>query len=102
MAYSVTMGTSPAFPHEWERTPPKAQAYIQALEARVETMASMVHTLQEQVVTGPAAPNLSAFLTPTFERSSTAQTGTSPRVSEVGADNRITLAMLARCRWKKS
>ena len=32
-------------------------------------------------VTGPAAPNLSAFLTPTFERSSTAQTGTSPSES---------------------
>ena len=52
MAYSVTMATSPALPPEvWERTPPAAQAYIRALEARVETMASIVHALQEQVRT---------------------------------------------------
>jgi hypothetical protein len=46
------MGTSPALPREvWERTPPKAQAYIRALEACVETMASMVYALQDQVHT---------------------------------------------------
>ena len=46
------METPPTFPHEvWERTPPEAQAYIRALEARVETMASMVDALQEQVRT---------------------------------------------------
>jgi hypothetical protein len=33
------METSPALPHEvWERTPPEAQAYIRALEARVEAL----------------------------------------------------------------
>jgi transposase len=46
------MDTPPALPHEiWERTPPEAQAYIRALEARVETLTSMVHVLQEQVCT---------------------------------------------------
>jgi transposase len=43
------METLPALLHEvWERTPPEAQAYIRALEARVETLTSMVHALQEQ------------------------------------------------------
>src|SRR5438128_1159330 len=52
MAYPVAMETPPTLPHEmWERTPPEAQAYSRALEARVETMASMVDTLQEQVRT---------------------------------------------------
>ena len=52
MAYPVAMETPPAFPHEvWERTPPEAQAYIQALEACLETLVSMVHALQEQVRT---------------------------------------------------
>ena len=47
MTYLVAMATPPAFPHEgWERTPPEAQAYIQALEARVETLASIVHAFQ--------------------------------------------------------
>src|SRR6266851_5034386 len=50
MAYPVAMETPPTLPHEvWERTPPEAQAYIRALEARVETMASMVDTLQDQM-----------------------------------------------------
>jgi transposase len=44
------METSPALPPDiWERTPPEAQAYIRTLEARVETLASIVHTLQEQL-----------------------------------------------------
>jgi transposase len=52
VAYPVAMETPPAFPHEvWERTPPEAQAYIQALEACLETLVSMVHALQEQVRT---------------------------------------------------
>jgi transposase len=52
VAYPVAMETPPAFPHEvWERPPPEAQAYIQALEACLETLASMVHALQEQVRT---------------------------------------------------
>ena len=46
------METLPALRHEvWEWTPPEAQAYIRALEARVETMVSIVHSLQEQVRT---------------------------------------------------
>ena len=46
------METPPALLHEvWERTPPEAQAYIRALEARVETLTSMVHAFQEQVGT---------------------------------------------------
>ncbi len=46
------METLPALLHEvWERTPPEAQAYIWALEARVETLTSLVRALQEQVGT---------------------------------------------------
>jgi transposase len=46
------METLPALRHEvWEWTPPEAQAYIRALEARVETLTSLVHALQEQIGT---------------------------------------------------
>lgn len=38
-------------PELWDQTPPDVRAYIRVLEARVETMASMVHTLQEQLCT---------------------------------------------------
>src|SRR5437762_4316503 len=42
------METPPAFPHEvWERTPSEAQAYIRALETRVEALEAMVQALQE-------------------------------------------------------
>jgi transposase len=52
VAYPVAMETPLAFPHEvWKRTPPEAQAYIQVLEACLETLASKVHALQEQVRT---------------------------------------------------
>jgi Family of unknown function (DUF6444) len=46
------METPPALRHEvWERTPSEAQAYMRALEARVETLTSIVRALQEQVST---------------------------------------------------
>jgi transposase len=46
------METHPVLPQElWDQTPPEVQAYIRVLEARVETMASMVYALQEQVRT---------------------------------------------------
>jgi transposase len=46
------METHPVLPQElWDQTPPEVQAYIRVLEARVETMASIVYTLQEQVRT---------------------------------------------------
>src|SRR6266516_3542248 len=50
MAYPVAMETPPALPHEvWERTPPEAQAYIGALEARVAALVAMVQAFQEQL-----------------------------------------------------
>ena len=46
------METPPGLPPElWDQTPSEVQAYIWVLEARVETMASMVHSLQEQIRT---------------------------------------------------
>src|SRR4029450_2976286 len=52
IAYPVDMETQPVLRHEvWEWTPPEAQAYIRALEARVETLTSIIHALQEQVGT---------------------------------------------------
>ena len=50
MAYLVAMETPAALPRDiWERTPPQAQAYIGALEARVTALVAMVQTLQEQL-----------------------------------------------------
>lgn len=44
------METLPALSHKvWERTPPEAQAYIRALEARVVTLEGMMQALQEQL-----------------------------------------------------
>ncbi len=44
------METLPALSHTvWERTPPEAQAYIRALEARVVTLEGMMQALQEQL-----------------------------------------------------
>src|SRR3989454_1251619 len=50
MAYPIAMETLPALSHEvWERTPPEAQAYIRALEARVATGEGMMQAWQEQL-----------------------------------------------------
>jgi transposase len=44
------METRPALSHEvWEQTPPEAQAYIRALEARVATLEGMMQALQNQL-----------------------------------------------------
>jgi transposase len=43
------MEPPPTVPHDmWERTPREVQAYIQALETRVATLAAAVQALQEQ------------------------------------------------------
>jgi transposase len=48
MAYAVAMETLAALPSDiWDWTPPEAQAYIRALEARLSAL-SMVQALQEQ------------------------------------------------------
>src|SRR6266849_2349607 len=50
MADLVAMETPAALPRDiWERTPPEAQAYIGALEARVAALVAMVQALQEQL-----------------------------------------------------
>jgi transposase len=50
MAYLVAMETPAALPRDiWECTPPEAQAYIGALEARVTALAAMGQALQEQL-----------------------------------------------------
>jgi len=50
MAYLVAMDTPAALPRDvWECTPPEAQAYIGALEARVAALVAMVQALQEQL-----------------------------------------------------
>jgi transposase len=52
MAYPVAMDTHPTFPQElWDQTPPEIQAYIRALEARLESVEAMVHALQEHIRT---------------------------------------------------
>ena len=44
------METLPALSHEvWAQTPPEAQAYIRALEARVATLEGMIQTLQDRL-----------------------------------------------------
>src|SRR5215510_15904298 len=44
------METLPALSHEvWKRTPPEAQSYIRALEARVATLEAMMQALQAQL-----------------------------------------------------
>ena len=44
-------------PEVWAQLSPEAQAYIRALEARVETVTSLVHVLQEQIATLQAQLN---------------------------------------------
>jgi transposase len=55
MAYPVAMDTHSILPLElWDQTPPEVQAYIRALEVRLESLEALearVHTLQEQVRT---------------------------------------------------
>ena len=49
MAYAIAMETPAALPSDiWDRTPPEAQAYIRALEARLSALESMVQALQAQ------------------------------------------------------
>ncbi len=49
MAYLVAMDTPAALPSDiWGRTPPEAQAYMRALEARLSSLEGMVQALQEQ------------------------------------------------------
>ena len=49
MAYAVAMETPAALPSDiWDRTPPEAQAYIRALEARLSALESMAQALQAQ------------------------------------------------------
>src|SRR5688572_7883769 len=49
MAYAVAMEIPAALPSDiWDRTPPEAQAYIRALEARLSALESMVQALQAQ------------------------------------------------------
>jgi len=97
VAYPVAMETPPAFPHEvWERTPPEAQAYIQALEACLETLVSMVHALQEQ------ARTLQEQLNQTSQNSSRPPRATrhstnghvARGVIDIAADNWVTRAIL--------
>ena len=46
------MDTHPTFPQElWDRTPPEVQAYIRALEARLESVEARVHALQGHIRT---------------------------------------------------
>jgi transposase len=50
MAYLVAMETPAALSRNiWERTPPEAQASIEALEAHVAALVAMVQALQEQL-----------------------------------------------------
>ena len=52
MAYPVAMDTHLTFPQElWDRTPPEVQAYIRALEARLESVEARVHALQGHIRT---------------------------------------------------
>lgn len=52
MAYPVAMDTYPTLPQElWDRTPLEVQAYIRALEVRLESVEAMVHALQEHIRT---------------------------------------------------
>ena len=65
------METPPALSHEiWEQTPPEAQAYIRALEARVETLRRHGPCVAGAGphVTRTAQPDLAEFFTPTIER----------------------------------
>ena len=49
MAYPVVMETLAALLSDiWEQTPPEAQAYIRALEARVAALEPMIEALQEE------------------------------------------------------
>ena len=49
------MDKHPALPQDlWDQTPPEVRAYIETLEGQVQTLTSMIHTLQEQAKTPTA------------------------------------------------
>src|SRR5215510_771091 len=81
MAYPVAMDTHPTFPQElWDRTPPEVQAYIRALEARLESIEAMVHALQGHIRTLEERLNQTSrnSSTPAVERSAAVSTPKTP------------------------
>ena len=92
------METPAALPPDiWERTPPEAQAYIRALEARVETLTTMVHLTEAgRHVARTAEPDLAEFFPPPIERSAPDAAAAAPaEYNAVVVVNRAILALRA-------